>query len=153
MDKVWVGAIDRGMHGTWSHPDLIDLLEDVDFKLAGRTVDGLPHSIWQLTRHIIEWGWVMVNSLKGQQTKSPQEEDNNFFPSDPTPSDADTWNSHKMALEELISEMVKVAEKLDPTITFPEYDNISGANVMIILLSHNSYHTAQIVQIKRLLDK
>lgn len=153
MDQIWVEAISGGMHGAWSHPDTLDVLEDVDHIMAGRMVDGLPFSIWQLTRHMVEWGWIMLNSMKGQDTKSPQPDDNNFFPVESAPPDAESWNSHKMAFDELSKEAAKVAREIDPTIRFPQYDNISVADSMMVLISHNSYHTGQIVMIKRLLDR
>jgi uncharacterized damage-inducible protein DinB len=150
-NKVWINSFKRGLHGVWSHPDPFEVLDGVDFATAGKRVEGLPHTIWQISRHMIEWGWVMVNKIRGLPVKSYDKE-NNFFPVEDAPANKDVWSAHVMALKNLAVEASKLLDgDFDPGKTIPEFDNMTTADALMILITHNAYHAAQIVMLRRML--
>ena len=150
MEEILSEAFGRGIRGAWSHPDPIEVIDDVDFETAGRCVEGFPFSIWQVSRHMIEWGWVLVNKLKGQPVQ-PHDPENNYFPVESAPPDADAWRAHRQALHELADQTAKLLKDVDSQARHPEFDNISTADLLMVLITHNSYHTAQIVMLRRML--
>lgn len=150
MDENWKNSIKRGLRGAWSHPDPFEALEGVDTELAGKRVEGMPFTIWQIMRHMSEWGWIMINKIRGLPVKG-LDEANNFFPQEDSPANEDTWNAHSMAFKNLAEETDKLLDDFDPAKTIPEWDNITYADALMILVTHNSYHTAQIVAIRKML--
>ena len=150
-NKVWIESFKRGLRGVWSHPDPFEVVNGVDKELAGRKVDGAPLTIWQIMRHMIEWGWIMIRKIQGGSVKGPDEE-NNFFPREAEPASEDVWTAHRMALWNLAHETEKLLDSdFDPEKTIPEFDNITVADALMILVTHNAYHTAQIVMLRRML--
>ena len=148
---IWINSFKRGLRGVWSHPDPFEVLNGVDHELAGKRVEGMPHTIWQIMRHMMEWGWIMVRKIKDTPIKGPDEE-NNFFPKETAPADEDAWTAHRMALWNLAYETEKLLDgDFDPTKAIPEFDNITVADALMILVTHNAYHTAQIVMLRRML--
>lgn len=151
MNEPYVEMFTRGLRGTWSHPDPVAVIEEVDYINAGKHVEGFSHSIWQITRHILGWGWQMLNKLKSTPVGADADE-SNFFPREPAPESEDTWKANQKALKDLIDETSRLLSGLDPEKRFPEWDNISAADVLMILATHNSYHVSKIVELRKALS-
>lgn len=151
MDELWKEAFTRGFRGVWSHPDPFEALDGVNFGDAGKRVPGVVHTIWQISRHMTEWGWILVKKLQGVEVKGVDEE-SNFFPPDDSPKDEDSWNAHKLALKALAAESGKLLDDFDAERQFPDWDNITAADALMVLITHNAYHTAQIVAARKTLD-
>ncbi|MDP8237790.1 MAG: DinB family protein [Candidatus Hatepunaea meridiana] len=149
-DNIWINAYKRGLQGTWSHPDPFKVLDGVDAELAGKRVEGSPYTIWQVMRHTIEWGWIMVKKMQGVSVQSADDE-NNFFPKEDAPPSEDAWTAHRMALWHLANETNKLLEDFDPDKTFPEWDNITAVDALMILTTHNAYHAGQVVLLRKML--
>ena len=150
-EAIWINSFKRGLHGVWSHPDPFEVLDGVDHELAGRRVEGMTHTIWQIMRHMMEWGWIMIRKIQGAPIKGPDEE-NNFFPQETAPADEDAWTAHCMAFTNLAQETEKLLDgDFDPKKTIPEFDNITVADALMILVTHNAYHAAQIVMLRKAL--
>lgn len=150
MENVWRESLQRGLHGVWSHPDPFEVLNDVDFETAGKQVEGIKFTIWQIARHMSEWGWIMVKKVQNVQIKGPDEE-NNFFPTESAPPSEDAWIAIKMAWKALGEESEKLIKEFDPAETHPEFDNMSSADALMVLLTHNSHHASQIVTLRKAL--
>ena len=150
IDRNWLEAINKGLHGVFSHPDPTGVLDDVDAQTAGKRVPGLPHTIWQLARHMEAWAWAGIRKVQGQEFTDPRL-GRNYFPTEDAPPSEEEWEAHKAALKRLPEELAKVAGELDAAQTFPDWYDISAAQVVMVVLTHTSYHTAQIVALKRLL--
>ncbi len=152
MDKNIGDAFARGLHGMWSHPDPLDVIDKVDFETVGMKVEGYPLTIWQISRHMMEWGWMIFNKLR--KVELPYEADQkNFFPAETSSSTAAVWQAHKNAFRELILQCEDFIPTMDPNATYPEWDDSTATDLLMILISHNSYHTAQIVAILKMLGK
>ena len=150
MEEIWMESFGRGVRGTWSHPDPVEVMDAVDSDAAGKRVEGMPHTIWQISRHMLQWGWMMVNKLKGNPIASWDAE-TNLFPEEDAPPSPDAWRANQMAMHELVAEAANLLKDVDPEVRFPKWDNISAADMLVILIGHNAYHTAQIVAMRRLL--
>jgi uncharacterized damage-inducible protein DinB len=152
-DTIWLNSVKRGLHGVWSHPDPFEVLKEIDYETAGKKVDGVQMTIWQIMRHMQEWGWIMFNRIQGRPMKGPDEE-SNFFPKETAPASEDSWNANILSFVALGEETEKLLlSDFEPGQTIPEFDNLTFADALMILVTHNAYHTAQIVMILKSLGK
>jgi len=151
MNEPYIESFRRGMRGVWSHPDPVEIIDNIDFETVSRRVEGYPLTIWQIASHMIEWGWLIVNQLKSNE--SFEVDKNNFFPQEHKPSNETLWQSHQKSFREMVKRLNEMLKEVDPDRCFPELDNITATDSLMILVSHNSYHTAQIVMLLKLLGK
>jgi uncharacterized damage-inducible protein DinB len=150
MEKEIVNSLKRGLHGTWSHPDPMQAVDGVDYVTAGKRVDGHTFTLWQLSNHILSWAWQIVRRLQDKMPP-PSDEENNFYPVEDGPSSAEQWNAHRNELKQMGKEVIELLTELDPKKKFGEWDNITALDNLMILLTHNSYHTVQIVALRKAL--
>jgi len=150
MNEIWQDALNKGLHGVFSHPDPTTVLDDVDWETAGKRVSGMPHTLWQIARHIEAWAWAGIRKLQGAEF-SDSRLGENYFPAEDAPPSREEWETYKLALKQLPEELAKVAGEINPAQRFPEWYDITAAQVVMVVLTHTSYHTAQIVALRRLL--
>ena len=61
------------LHGKGAHADPVACVEDVSAgNLAGRTVEGVPYSIWQLVSHMNYWMDYELRRIRGQKPPYPE---------------------------------------------------------------------------------
>lgn len=150
FDDTQKEVLKRSLHATWSHPDPFDIIRKTKYEVIGEKVEGLPFTIWQISRHMMEWAFLIVNRLNNKPMGSEHEE-SNFYPPELKPELETNWNAHQKAWDMLEVEVHKLLDTIDPNERIPEWDNSTFHDALMILLSHNSYHTAQIVMMRRLL--
>lgn len=152
MDKLTSDAFHCGLRGMWSHPDPLDVIESIDFETVGAEVEGYPLTIWQLSRHLMEWGWLILNKLKDVRHPFDTDE-NNFFPIETAPPSPEVWAANKKAFNQFILQCQEYFPRLDPTVTYEEWDNTNALELVITLITHTSYHIGQIVALLKLQGK
>ena len=150
MSDIFIDSIRKGLHGAWSHPDPFTIFDEIDWETAGEQVEGKPHTIWQLMRHMNSWGWICVNKIKGVEVAGIPDE-NNYFPVEPDPASEDKWNANLMAWKSLAEEAGELLENFDPAKQILEWDNMTHADAMMVLITHNSYHSSQVVALRKAL--
>ncbi|NQU06755.1 MAG: DinB family protein [Calditrichaeota bacterium] len=149
-EDIWKDSFKRGLRGAWSHPDPFQVLDDVDMELAGKRVEGMPNTIWQIMCHMLGWGWVMVRQIQGKPADK-FDDDSNFFPKEDGPPSEEEWTVQRAKLWHLANEIEMMLKDFDPEKTFPDWDNITAVDALMVVVTHNSYHTAQIVMLRRML--
>ena len=81
----------------------------------------------------------------------PADDKNNFYPVEDGPSSAEHWNIHRNELKQMGIEVEEILSNLDPNKKLGEWDNSTALNNLMILITHNSCHTAQIVTLRKAL--
>jgi len=152
MDEIWRQAFLKGLRGSFSHPNPFDVLDGIEVETAGKQVEGMPHSIWQIAWHTSQWAWVIVKRFQGVEVKH-ETPWNNFFLEESAPPSKEAWQELIQEWKTLPKEVDKILQDFKPEITFPEWDNIDAAHLLMVLITHTSYHTAQIMALRRLLGK
>jgi len=79
----------------------------------------------------------------------PSDDENNYYPTEESPANAKQWNEHRRDLKKMGEEVKQLLTDLAPEKRFGEWDNITAVDMLMILISHNSYHTAQIVALRK----
>jgi hypothetical protein len=123
MDDIWSDAFLKGIRGLFSHPDPFEVLDGLDWQTAGKRVPGMPHTIWQISRHIAGWGWAGVKKLQGEKVGDYTTE-NNFFPFEEAPPSREVWQEHLLTLKNLPRELEAALGVMNPESRIPEWHNI-----------------------------
>lgn len=151
MNELWQDAFNKGLRGYWSHPDPIEVLDGINHETAGSRVKDIPYTIWQISKHMEDWAWALLKKAQGLPLPM-QTQWNNYYPEEDAPTEIQ-WKGHLMALEALPSELEKTLGAFDEEIVAEEWDSVPAPHMLIILLTHTAYHTAQIITLRRLLGK
>jgi hypothetical protein len=135
-----------------AHVSFDQAMADFPFDLADKIPKGMAHSAWQLLEHmrIAQWDiYEFSVSAEHISPKWPEE----YWPKNSTPPDKETWvNSIKNFRNDL-----KKIKKLvtDPAIDlFARIPHGTGQTLIresLLVLDHNAYHLAQLVDLRRAL--
>jgi uncharacterized damage-inducible protein DinB len=140
--------------GKRTHADPVGCVEDLSAELAGRHVDGFPHSIWQLVLHMNYWMDYELKRIRGERPAYPVRADVSW-PS--TPAHEIEWRKASADFRSLIDELSVLSESHDP---YREVENMhisqgprvySVCDVLWQTMVHNSYHIGQIAMLRRML--
>ena len=150
-NKALVKELSKLLLGGNAHADLKTALDGLPAKLRGVKVDKLPYTIWQLVEHIRIAQWDMLNFCIDPNHKSPKWPDD-YWPKEPAPKNDEAWDDSIEQINNDIDEFISTLEHSNL------YEPIPGGSGQTILLEalqladHNSYHTGEIIAIRRLLD-
>ncbi len=150
-------ALSELLRGKGAHADPIACVEDLSASLAGRRVEGFPHSIAQLVSHINYWMEYELRRIRGQRPKYP-EHSAESFPAAPSVDEAE-WDQLRAGMSELLCELAALAKssrtELDRQVEpADDGDNkIAGTleSVLWQMVAHNSYHLGQIAMVRQAL--
>lgn len=136
-----------------AHVSLDDALKNLPFSLLSERPQSLPYSIWQIVEHIRIAQWDLLEFSRNALHISPKWPEG-YWPEEAAPKSNDEWknciekiNSDRKAFIELIK---NAGEKL-----YEPFAYGSGQSLLkeaLVLADHNSYHTGEIIIIRRLLN-
>jgi hypothetical protein len=140
-----------GLKGGQAHAKLEDVLKNFPAKLRGEKA-GLPYSAWQLLEHM-RIAQADIVSFSGnhdgkyEELKFPDD----YWPKAAAPPDAKAWDVSVAAVHADRDAMIRLLEKGELTQVFPWGDGQNLAREAITLIAHNSYHTGELLALRRLL--
>ena len=141
--------IDKGN----AHASFEDAVAGIPKNLRTVIPDKLPYSIWQLVEHIRITQWDILEfciSEKHQSPKWPEE----YWPAAVDEVSDKQWE-HALAQiqkdRKRFTELLK-EEKRDLFEPFPYGDGQNLLREALLIADHTSYHTGEILVIRRLLD-
>lgn len=136
-----------------AHASLDDALKDIPFSLLGEKPGNLPYSIWQLAEHIRIAQWDILEFSRNAKHVSPKWPDG-YWPIEEAPESEVDWQKCVEAIQterNVFIELVKNAGgALDKV--FEYGDGQSLLKEAFVLADHNSYHTGELIIIRRLLN-
>ena len=121
---------------------------DITFK-AGEKIDGLEHSVWMLVYHI----WICAYDIVEFSIKPGHESPaypKGYWPPESTPATEEEWENTINKVDEELERMVKLLEDKSNDLSTP-FPWGSGQNLFkeaLVIIDHNSYHIAQIVDLR-----
>ena len=140
------------IQGGNAHASLDKALSDMPFSLLGEKPGGLPYSIWQLAEHIRIAQWDILEFSRNASHISPKWPDD-YWPKENAPKSEEEWHNcilaiakDRQAFIELIKNSGDDLEKV-----FDYGDGQSLLKEALLVADHNSYHTAEIIILRRLL--
>lgn len=136
-----------------AHASLDKALKDISFELLGEKPLNLPYSIWQLAEHIRIAQWDILEFSRNINHVSPKWPDG-YWPVERAPESEASWQKCIDAIKadrNAFIELIKSAgDKLDKV--FEHGDGQSLLQEALVLADHNSYHTGELIIIRRLLN-
>ena len=145
-------TVARLLRRSQAHAGLGGALDGFPWELAGRRVDGHPHTVWQLVEHLR----LAAEDLVSYATDEAYEElgfPEGYWPATAAPGSADDWRASVEALRGAVARMAALVEdpRRDlyapvPAAHEPDHHLLRAA---LILLDHDGYHAAQIVLLRR----
>lgn len=137
------------LQGTGSYANVSHILEGLDGELAGTTIAGAPHTIWQILKHLIYWQDFCLQLLHGDDAVAP-EHASDSWPGTVSPTGPREWGD---TVDEFLSGTQEAMEaaSIDLELEVPFRPGRSRAEVLGMLMGHNSYHLGQMVLLRQML--
>jgi hypothetical protein len=135
-----------------AHASFETAIKGLPTPLLGKVPDGSAYSIWQLVEHIRIAQWDILEFSRGPGHKSPQWPDE-YWPKDPAPLNA---HALKRSLEQIAADrkaFIGLLRKAGESIykPFPYGDGQSLFREALVIADHNSYHTGEIILLRRVM--
>lgn len=145
--RVALTAIARSLTGNDAHVDTVQVLEGLDWRLAGERPEGAPHSIFQVVHHIVYWQEWAASWLDGKQPKLP-EHASGSWPETQRPSSRREWERTTRRLERARRALETRARTAD---LWSRHGQWSALELLLLIGSHTSYHAGQITLLRQTL--
>jgi len=147
------------LYGKGAHANPVAAVHGIPAQLACRTLEGYPHSIWQIVSHMNYWMDYELRRISGEEPVYPTHAAESW----PSPSRMLTeseWQQvvalfaasidHLSALAKAGAEFLN--REVKPAQAVPGQPPYSALDVLWQLAMHNSYHVGQIVLLRRMLN-
>ncbi len=136
-----------------AHVPLDAALEGVSFSLLGKKAVGLPYSIWQLAEHIRIAQWDLLEFSRDPKHVSPDWPEG-YWPKEVSPASEKDW---KNCIAKIVAEREAFIELVDNAgeKLYEVFKHGTGQTLLkeaLVLADHNSYHTGQVVLIRKMLN-
>ena len=147
------------LYGKGAHANPVAATQGIPAQLAGRTLEGYPHSIWQIVSHMNYWMNYELRRISGEQPIYPTHAAESW----PSPSAILTESEWKQVIAHFIASIDQLSalakagseflhREVKPAHAVPGQPSYSVLDVLWQLAMHNSYHVGQIVLLRRMLN-
>jgi uncharacterized damage-inducible protein DinB len=136
----------NSLYGRNAHFDPIKTVEDISLDIASAKGINTPHTVWQMLKHMNYWQKRFLHLLKGETGDL----NGDIWIKKSSPDSEDDLQKEIKFFKESILETEKILQENAPLEgkrgTFK-----SGYDVIQAMANHISYHTGQIVQMRKIL--
>lgn len=152
MSAVLREQLVKQLTGQNAHASFENAIKGLSVDEVGIRPEKLPYSIWELVEHIRISQSDIVRFCMDPEYESPEWPEG-YWPSSRKPGGADEW-------EESVSEIRKDLQQMVDLVTdtgndlfsrIPHGDGQTLFREALLIIDHNSYHTGQIITVRRLL--
>ncbi len=140
------------LKGGGAHIHFMDALDDFPPGKYGTFATGLPHTGWQLLEHARLAQWDILDFSRNPKHVSPPFP-GGYWPKTPIPASEEAWKESVAAFQRNLEEMVHLVRN-PRTDLFAKIPHGQGQTILreaLLLADHNSYHLAQLVDLRRAL--
>jgi uncharacterized damage-inducible protein DinB len=135
-----------------AHVTCDDALAELDLSLQGKRVTGLPHSPWELLEHMRITQHDILDfcvNPKYEEMKWPDD----YWPKSAAPPAADSWKKSAASLRKDRDALRELAtnSRIDLSAKIPHGDGQTYLRELLLAQDHLSYHTGQLVLVRRAL--
>ncbi|MGZ4049821.1 MAG: DinB family protein [Bacteroidia bacterium] len=136
-----------------AHVSLDNALKNIPFSLLGEKPGNLPYSIWQIVEHIRIAQWDIIEFSRNAKHISPKWPDG-YWPKKAAPKSKEEWNKCIEQIHADRKSFIELIKHAGDNLYEP-FEYGSGQSLLkeaLVLADHNSYHTGEIIIIRRLLN-
>jgi len=136
-----------------AHATFEQAVQNVTFKNVGVKPANLPYNIWMLVEHLrIAQSDILDFSINEsyKELKWPDE----YWPKKEAPDDENMWQQSLKQIQQDRDKFVELLKQpnVDLFKPFPHGNGQNLSREALLIADHNSYHTGEIVLIRRLLN-
>ena len=135
-----------------AHVSMDSVLDGTPLDILGVVPDKLPYSIWQIAEHIRIAQWDILDFSRNpdyHELDWPKD----YWPEETAPKGRAAWDHCVTQIKKDRADFIDMLED-DNSDIYKAFPWGSGQNLLreaLLIADHNSYHTAEIVVIRRLL--
>lgn len=136
-----------------AHQPFADAVKGLPASLRGIQPEKLPYSIWQLVEHIRITQRDILEFSRDPHHQSPPWPAG-YWPRETAPTNEAAWTESLQQIEQDLAAFIALLD--DPANNlYAPFQHGDGQNLLreaMLIADHTSYHTGQIILIRRLLD-
>jgi uncharacterized damage-inducible protein DinB len=141
-----------GLTGGHAHASFEDAVKNIPHNHLGTVPQGLPYSIWQLVEHIRLAQYDILDFSQNSEYKA-MDWPASYWPKEKAPAHN---NDLKKSIDQILADRKAFIDLLqkagdDLHTPFPHGDGQTLFREAILIIDHNSYHTGEIILLRRLL--
>jgi hypothetical protein len=136
-----------------AHATFEQAVEGVSFKNVGIKPHNLPYSIWMLVEHLRIAQWDILDFSINPNYKTV-DWPGDYWPASESPKSEQAWERSLDQIRSDQNDFINLLKKPDVDL-FTPFAHGDGQNLLreaLLIADHNSYHTGQVVLIRRLLN-
>lgn len=151
-NAVVIKALKELINGGHAHVTFEDAVKELPAKLRGEVPENMPYSVWQLVEHIRITQWDILEFSRNPKHQSPPWPEG-YWPKEHAPKDANAWKESIAQVNRERKEFLKLLDEPGVDLYTP-FEHGSGQNLLreaMLIADHTSYHTGEIIVLRRLL--
>ncbi len=152
-DDVICNELIRGLEGKGAHADFDTAVANIPKELYGKSVRGVPYTLWQLLEHIRMSQWDILDYMRNPDYQEKIWPDD-YWPKEKGPASDKEWDVSVKQYRKDLADLKKLVKASKGKILDPLPHIKKGPSVfheVLLVIDHNSYHIGQLILIRRLL--
>ncbi|MGA7402672.1 MAG: DinB family protein [Candidatus Sulfotelmatobacter sp.] len=152
QDKLLREHVVYLLTGGGAHATFDDAVKSLPEKLRGIKPQGLPHSAWMLLEHLRLAQWDILEFSRNPKYKAAKWPED-YWPKKEAPASSAAWDKSIQRFRDDLMEMKELVEnpKTDLFALIAWGDGQTILREALLVADHNSYHVAQLIDVRRLL--
>ena len=142
-------SLSNSLRGTLSHINPVKAISELDIDIAKTRLTEDTHSIWELLFHTIFWQDIFIENIKGND---PKWEDEGSWPTEEYMQKDENFVKLKNRFKEGVEELERLMKTHDLEEKLKNTRDEPRLQLFIVAITHNSYHTGQIMFLKKILN-
>lgn len=149
----WRRIVASALDWEQSHARLESTLKDLPETLRGERPAGYPHSAWELLEHIRITQRDLLDFCQNPNYEEKLSWPQDYWPPTPAPPTADAWDKTIEDYRRDRDALARFTTRSDVDLTkkIPRGTGQTYLRTILVAVDHASYHTGQIVSVRRLL--
>ena len=149
----WRAIVASSLDWEQAHAKLDNAVKGLPAALRGQRPQDYPHSAWELLEHIRITQRDLLDFCENPDYEETLEWPRGYWPPTPEPPTADAWNETIEEFRRDRQALARFATEADFDLTsrIPRGTGQTYLRTILVAVDHASYHTGQIVSVRRLL--
>jgi uncharacterized damage-inducible protein DinB len=149
----WRAIVASSLDWEQAHAKLENAVKGFPAPLRGERPAGYPHSAWELLEHIRITQRDLLDFCQNPDYEEKLAWPRDYWPPTPAPPTSDAWDQSIAGYRRDSDALARFATKsdIDLTTKIPRGTGQTYLRTILVAVDHASYHTGQIVSVRRLL--
>lgn len=153
MSNNWKTIVASSLDWDQAHMNLDDAVAELDPSLRNKKPEGLPHSVWDIVEHIRIAQHDLLDFCRNADYHHDLTWPDDYWPKETGSISHEAWANCLSEIDRETTELKAFTtdDERDLTSRIPAGTGQTYLRTVLVALDHASYHTGEIVTIRRLL--